>query len=257
MIAVHLPPPRGHPRRRLRPLPRLRRPRRRAAGADRRRPDRLGTRLPSERELTEALGVSRTTVTRAYAVLRDSGYAEARQGSGTFTRVPGGPTPGPRPGLLPAARRRRAPSTSTARPPPPRPASPRRTPTPAPSCRRTSAGTATSPPASPSCRPRSRRRTTPAGCPPTPSRSSSRPARWRRRRSIAQRVHRTRRPGAGGVAGLPQRDAGDAARRRPAGRRSRSTPTAGTSTRSAPRCDRRSRPAGLPDPRLPEPHRAC
>jgi len=50
----------------------------------------LGTRLPSERELTEALGVSRTTVTRAYAALRDSGYAEARQGSGTFTRVPGG-----------------------------------------------------------------------------------------------------------------------------------------------------------------------
>ncbi|MCD4524678.1 PLP-dependent aminotransferase family protein [Nocardioides sp. cx-173] len=50
----------------------------------------FGTRLPSERELTEALGVSRTTVTRAYATLRDTGYAEARQGSGTFTRVPGG-----------------------------------------------------------------------------------------------------------------------------------------------------------------------
>ena len=49
-----------------------------------------GTRLPSERELTEALGVSRTTVTRAYAALRDAGYAEARQGSGTYTRVPGG-----------------------------------------------------------------------------------------------------------------------------------------------------------------------
>src|SRR6478736_6930764 len=50
----------------------------------------LGTRLPSERELTEALGVSRTTVTRAYAALRDAGYAEARRGAGTFTRVPGG-----------------------------------------------------------------------------------------------------------------------------------------------------------------------
>jgi len=50
-----------------------------------------GTRLPSERELTEALGVSRTTVTRAYAGIRDAGYAEARQGSGTYTRVPGGP----------------------------------------------------------------------------------------------------------------------------------------------------------------------
>ena len=48
------------------------------------------TRLPSERELTEAIAVSRTTVTRAYAALRDAGYAEARQGSGTFTRIPGG-----------------------------------------------------------------------------------------------------------------------------------------------------------------------
>jgi DNA-binding transcriptional MocR family regulator len=51
-----------------------------------------GSRLPSERELTTALRVSRTTVTRAYAVLRDTGYAEARHGSGTFTRLPGGPT---------------------------------------------------------------------------------------------------------------------------------------------------------------------
>ncbi|GAA4803249.1 PLP-dependent aminotransferase family protein [Nocardioides caeni] len=51
-----------------------------------------GTRLPSERDLTDALGVSRTTVTRAYAVLRDSAFAEARQGSGTYTRLPGGRT---------------------------------------------------------------------------------------------------------------------------------------------------------------------
>jgi DNA-binding transcriptional MocR family regulator len=50
----------------------------------------LGVRLPSERELTSALDVSRTTVTRAYEVLRESGYAEARRGSGTFTQVPGG-----------------------------------------------------------------------------------------------------------------------------------------------------------------------
>ena len=50
----------------------------------------LDTRLPSERELTEALDVSRTTVTRAYAELRQAGYAVARQGAGTFTRVPGG-----------------------------------------------------------------------------------------------------------------------------------------------------------------------
>jgi DNA-binding transcriptional MocR family regulator len=50
----------------------------------------LGTRLPSERELTDTLAVSRTTVTRAYTELRDSGYAESRRGSGTFTRVPDG-----------------------------------------------------------------------------------------------------------------------------------------------------------------------
>src|SRR5262245_20377438 len=50
----------------------------------------LDVRLPSERELTESLGVSRTTVTRAYAALREAGYAEARRGAGTFTRVPGG-----------------------------------------------------------------------------------------------------------------------------------------------------------------------
>jgi DNA-binding transcriptional MocR family regulator len=47
-------------------------------------------RLPSERDLCVALGVSRTTVTRAYAALVEAGYAVARQGSGTFTRLPGG-----------------------------------------------------------------------------------------------------------------------------------------------------------------------
>ena len=50
----------------------------------------VDVRLPSERDLTEALGVSRTTVTRAYARLRETGYAVARQGHGTRTRVPGG-----------------------------------------------------------------------------------------------------------------------------------------------------------------------
>lgn len=50
----------------------------------------LDVRLPSERELTAALGVSRTTVTRAYATLRELGYAESRRGSGTYTRIPGG-----------------------------------------------------------------------------------------------------------------------------------------------------------------------
>lgn len=41
------------------------------------------TRLPSERELSVALGLSRTTVTRAYAELVESGWAHARRGSGT------------------------------------------------------------------------------------------------------------------------------------------------------------------------------
>lgn len=49
-----------------------------------------GVRLPSERDLTARLGLSRTTVTRAYALLVEEGYAVARQGSGTFTRIPGG-----------------------------------------------------------------------------------------------------------------------------------------------------------------------
>ena len=39
----------------------------------------LEVRLPSERDLTTSLDVSRTTVTRAYEVLRESGYAEARR----------------------------------------------------------------------------------------------------------------------------------------------------------------------------------
>jgi DNA-binding transcriptional MocR family regulator len=53
-----------------------------------------GTRLPSERELTVALGVSRTTVTRAYAELRDRGYLTSRRGSRSVVTVPGGPQPG-------------------------------------------------------------------------------------------------------------------------------------------------------------------
>ena len=87
------------------------------------------TRLPSERELTEALAVSRTTVTRAYASVRDAGFADARQGSGTYTRVPGGAARVARPGAAPPAERPRPPSTSTAPRPSPRRRSPRRTPT--------------------------------------------------------------------------------------------------------------------------------
>ncbi len=50
-----------------------------------------GTRLPSQRELTTALGVSRTTVTRAYAELEDRGYLSSRQGSGSVATLPGTP----------------------------------------------------------------------------------------------------------------------------------------------------------------------
>lgn len=48
----------------------------------------LGTRLPSERDLTSALGVSRTTVTRAYAHLKELGYLASRQGSGSTAQLP-------------------------------------------------------------------------------------------------------------------------------------------------------------------------
>src|SRR5918995_322825 len=50
----------------------------------------VGARLPSERELTAALDVSRTTVTRAYALLRDSGYLTSRRGSGSVATLPSG-----------------------------------------------------------------------------------------------------------------------------------------------------------------------
>jgi len=47
-----------------------------------------GTRLPAERELAAQLGVSRTTVTAAYAELRDSGYLQSLRGSGSVARLP-------------------------------------------------------------------------------------------------------------------------------------------------------------------------
>lgn len=48
----------------------------------------LRTRLPAERDLAAALGVSRTTVTTAYDRLRDEGYIESRQGAGSWTALP-------------------------------------------------------------------------------------------------------------------------------------------------------------------------
>lgn len=47
-----------------------------------------GSRLPSERALAVALGVSRTTTTRVYAELRDTGLLHSRQGSGSIVRLP-------------------------------------------------------------------------------------------------------------------------------------------------------------------------
>src|SRR3954466_12525588 len=54
----------------------------------------LRTRLPAERDLAAALGLSRTTVTSAYDALRAEGYVESRQGAGSWTALPAG-SPGP------------------------------------------------------------------------------------------------------------------------------------------------------------------
>ena len=232
-------PARSHPRRRLPPLPRLPRPRREPARAHRATAGSASSvRLPSERDLTAALDVSRTTVTRAYEVLRESGYAEARRGSGTFTPVPGGRRrahdrvadarprrrgrhrPQLRGALRPARPRRGLPARHRA------------------SCRPTSAGPATSRsgvPAAPDAdrggvrRPRAADRA-----------RADHGHRRRAGRGVGRGagVHRTRRAGRRRVADLPQRDPGGAARRRPARRRPPSTPTAGTSTRSPRPCAR-------------------
>ena len=48
----------------------------------------LDTALPSERALSEALGVSRTMVTAAYGLLREQGFLTGGQGSRSRTRIP-------------------------------------------------------------------------------------------------------------------------------------------------------------------------
>jgi DNA-binding transcriptional MocR family regulator len=60
----------------------------RALLADGRLP--LGVRLPAERELAEALGISRTTISAAYRELRESGHLTSRRGAGSWTTVPKG-----------------------------------------------------------------------------------------------------------------------------------------------------------------------
>ena len=49
-----------------------------------------GTRLPAERSLAGALGVSRTTIVAAYDLLRQEGWLESRRGSGSRVRRSGG-----------------------------------------------------------------------------------------------------------------------------------------------------------------------
>ncbi|MEO6115488.1 MAG: PLP-dependent aminotransferase family protein [Pseudolysinimonas sp.] len=54
----------------------------------------IGVRLPAERELAAQLQLSRTTISAAYAELRDSGYLESLRGSGSVVRLPSrGPVP--------------------------------------------------------------------------------------------------------------------------------------------------------------------
>lgn len=50
----------------------------------------FGVRLPAERELAEALDVSRTTVSAAYQQLRESGHLTSRRGAGSWTTLPPG-----------------------------------------------------------------------------------------------------------------------------------------------------------------------
>ena len=51
----------------------------------------VGARLPSERALADTLRVSRTTVTAAYAQLREDGYLNARRGARSTTALPVSP----------------------------------------------------------------------------------------------------------------------------------------------------------------------
>lgn len=62
----------------------------------------LDSRLPGERELSGALGVSRTTVASALAQLREEGYLLSRQGSGSVTMLSeSSPAISPLPGNAP------------------------------------------------------------------------------------------------------------------------------------------------------------
>ena len=133
----------------------------------------VGTRVPSERELAAALGLSRTTVTAAYSTLRADGYLTSQTGSGSFTAVPAGTTassstvrwapPGAPPDLIDLTCATPAGPAVAIPTPPPRP--PRTAVRPP--------GPATTRPACRDCARRSPRGSPRAGCRPTPARSSS------------------------------------------------------------------------------------
>jgi DNA-binding transcriptional MocR family regulator len=53
----------------------------------------LAARLPGERELAQALGLSRTTVSTAYGRLREDRFLTGGQGAAARTRLPAGPGP--------------------------------------------------------------------------------------------------------------------------------------------------------------------
>lgn len=53
---------------------------------------RSGTRLPAERELAHALGISRTTIVSAYRALRERGVLHSVQGSGSVLELPASTT---------------------------------------------------------------------------------------------------------------------------------------------------------------------
>src|SRR6188472_1969614 len=55
------------------------------------------TRIPSERALAPALGVSRGTVSRAYDRLREDGYLVSARGAGSWLTLPAGAGPEPPP----------------------------------------------------------------------------------------------------------------------------------------------------------------
>ena len=53
------------------------------------------TKLPGERSLATALGVSRTTITHAFDLLREDGFVESRHGSGSVVNLPQSASVGP------------------------------------------------------------------------------------------------------------------------------------------------------------------